>query len=94
MVDPDQADISGALQGDEEAAEAAHTELAELSTDWSQSAWDELDWSRVKDMNVRDVLDKRRAAAEVAQSCECLQCPKFVTHVRRSEVLAPRPLLS
>lgn len=56
-------------------------EILELCADWSLSSWDEVDWSRIKDMSIREILDKRRAAAAVAQGAHCLQCPNFVKHV-------------
>lgn len=59
----------------------AQEEILELCADWTSSAWDEVDWSRIKDMSIRDILDKRRAAAATAQGAHCLQCPNFVKHV-------------
>lgn len=59
----------------------AQEEILELCADWTSSAWDEVDWSRIKDMSIREILDKRRAAAAVAQGAHCLQCPNFVKHV-------------
>lgn len=44
--------------------------------------WDELDWARVKDLQLRNILDKRREAALAVEQCTCLQCPNFVKHVR------------
>lgn len=48
---------------------------------WPLAAWDELDWAKVKDMQVRELLSARRDQAAIAQGSECLRCPDFVKHV-------------
>ncbi|KAJ5502374.1 hypothetical protein N7463_005248 [Penicillium fimorum] len=58
----------------------AETELCQFTNSWVDTAWDEIDWQRIKEMDIRDILDKRQAQAEIAQSCHCLQCPDFVNH--------------
>ncbi|KAA8650519.1 SKI complex RNA helicase subunit SKI2 [Aspergillus tanneri] len=63
-----------------EAAKFADKELSKLCASWSSPIWDEMDWARIKELQVRDVLDKRRAQASVVQSCRCLQCPQFLKH--------------
>ena len=59
----------------------AETELCQFTNSWIDTAWDEIDWQRIKEMEIRDILDKRQVQAEIAQSCHCLQCPDFVNHV-------------
>lgn len=55
-------------------------QLTKLCTSWKASSWDELDWSRVKLLNIRDMLETRRVQAEQAQKAHCLTCPNFVKH--------------
>ncbi|KAJ5215861.1 uncharacterized protein N7498_002268 [Penicillium cinerascens] len=62
-----------------EAAKFADKELTKYLS-WTHNAWDEMDWSRIKELQVRDILDKRNAQAKIAQSCHCLQCPNFLKH--------------
>lgn len=76
-----QIDLSDALSGNKEAVQLVEAEVLEFCGDWTSPAWDELDWSRVKDMTVREVLDKRMVSAATAQERRCLACPNFVTHV-------------
>ncbi len=76
-----QIDISNVLKRDSEAFKLAQEELLDACADWTSSAWDELDWSRIKEMTVRDLLDKRKVAASTAQQRKCLDCPSFVKHV-------------
>lgn len=64
-----------------EAAKVADKSLSKYTSSWVTNAWDEMDWSRIKELQVRDVLDKRQAQAQIAQSCHCLQCPNFLKHV-------------
>ncbi|KAJ9222077.1 NUC185 domain-containing protein [Paecilomyces variotii] len=54
--------------------------LSGLCSTWTSETWDELDWGRVKELQVRDILEKRQAQAAIAQSCQCLGCPNFLKH--------------
>ncbi|KAL4818822.1 armadillo-type protein [Aspergillus spinulosporus] len=63
-----------------EAIRFADKELSKLCSSWTTSVWDELDWARIKELQLRDILDKRREQANTAQSCDCLKCPKFLKH--------------
>jgi len=64
-----------------EAAKFADKELSKICKSWTTTTWDEMDWSRVKELQLRDVLNKRLAQASIAQSCKCLDCPDFLKHV-------------
>lgn len=68
----------------EEATKFADKELTKYTSSWLKTAWDEIDWSRIKELQVRDILDQRQAQAEIAQSGHCLQCPDFLKHVSQS----------
>lgn len=46
-------------------------------------SWDELDWGKVKDLQVRELLVERQKMADIAQNAQCLKCPHFLKHVRR-----------
>ena len=55
--------------------------MLRLCTSWEDPAWDELDWLRVKDLQVRDLFDERKREAEIAQNRICVSCNKFLRHV-------------
>jgi antiviral helicase SKI2 len=40
-----------------------------------------MDMSRVKDLQLRDLIAKRLEEMKTAQEVECLKCPQFVKHV-------------
>ncbi|OJK03667.1 hypothetical protein ASPACDRAFT_111566 [Aspergillus aculeatus ATCC 16872] len=63
-----------------EAMKFADKELVKFCASWTQPAWDEMDWTRIKELQVRDILEKRQQQATIAQSCRCLQCPNFLKH--------------
>ncbi|KAL2856557.1 armadillo-type protein [Aspergillus pseudoustus] len=63
-----------------EAIKFAEKELSKLCASWTTPVWDELDWARIKELQLRDILDKRREQAAIAQSCKSLECPQFVKH--------------
>jgi antiviral helicase SKI2 len=64
-----------------EALKFGDKELSKHCASWEDSTWDELDWARVKELQVRDILNHRQAQAAIAQSCQCLSCPDFLKHV-------------
>lgn len=64
-----------------EAIKFADKELSKLCSSWTNPVWDELDWTRIKELQVRDILEKRQAQATISQACRCLECPNFLKHV-------------
>ncbi|KAJ5776932.1 hypothetical protein N7520_000178 [Penicillium odoratum] len=58
----------------------ADKELTRYTDSWLNTAWDEVDWSRVKELQVRDTLAQRQAQVDIMQSCHCLSCPNFMKH--------------
>lgn len=69
------------LGGIIEAMKFADKEVSKLCSSWTTPIWDEMDWDRMKELQVRDVLEKRQEQAAITQSCRCLQCPDFLKHV-------------
>ncbi|KAL9604376.1 MAG: hypothetical protein Q9219_000564 [cf. Caloplaca sp. 3 TL-2023] len=63
-----------------EAVTLAEAELADPCSSWLSSAWDELDWSRLRDLHVRDVLEYRQQNLLKAETVRCLECPQFPRH--------------
>lgn len=64
-----------------EALKVAQDEFTPLCKSWTYTDWDELDWNRIKDLSIRNVLDARKKEAKIAQNSRCLDCPKFLEHV-------------
>lgn len=69
------------LKKDKEAVKFAEEELLKLCSSWASAEWDELDWSRLKDLQLRTILDERKKAALAAEQRQCVQCPNFLRHV-------------
>ncbi|KAI9830443.1 MAG: hypothetical protein M1819_005695 [Sarea resinae] len=89
-------DLSGVLAGDAEAVRGGSEEILKIcSASWTDSGWDELDWSKIKDLQVRDVLDERKKIAAAAQERACIQCPNFLKHfsMRHDEWLIKENIL-
>ena len=60
----------------------ADMELSKFSSlFWTDPIWDEMELYRIKELRVRDILEKRHVQATIAQSCKCLECPNFLKHV-------------
>lgn len=77
-----------------EALRLGDKELSKYTKSWLNPAWEEIDWSRLKELQVRDILDKRQAEAQIAQSCRCIECPDFVKHVSEGICLVRWSLLT
>ena len=80
-TDQVQLDPSDLLAHDRDLPQQAQDELLDLCSEWTSSIWDEQDFSRVKDMTVREILDNRKVAAAAAQDARSVSCPHFVKHV-------------
>ena len=52
--------------------------------DWTDSIWDELDWSKIRELQTRDLLDYRKQEAAKAELGHCFECSVFVKHVSSS----------
>lgn len=59
----------------------AKDELARLCLSWELDEWNELDFSRINDLQLRDVLTKRFEVAASSQKANCLNCTQFIKHV-------------
>ncbi|KAF2761126.1 antiviral helicase [Pseudovirgaria hyperparasitica] len=62
------------------ALEVAKDQFVPVCKSWDFSDWNELDWTKIKDLSFQNILEARKQEAETAQHRACLQCPKFVEH--------------
>ena len=67
-----------------DAYKKAQEEIMRLCQSWELDEWNELDWFRIKDLQLRDTLANRVEESLVAQRAKCLQCPQFIKHVSSS----------
>lgn len=74
--------IDGLLRCSLEAARFVEGEISKICASWDQTAWDELDWSRIKELTTRDILERRQHKGSQAQQAHAFDCPNFVKHVR------------
>ncbi|KAI4290502.1 MAG: hypothetical protein L6R35_000226 [Caloplaca aegaea] len=74
------ADLDGLLHGHEAALKSAEAEFGVTCSSWQSKAWDELDWSRLKDLHVRDILEHRQQCRSQTEAVQCIECPQFVRH--------------
>ncbi|KAL8800342.1 MAG: hypothetical protein Q9182_005236 [Xanthomendoza sp. 2 TL-2023] len=73
-------DLDGLLEHREEAEKEAEVELGKIFVSWQSSVWDEIDWNRLRDLSVRDILELRQHRLFMAESVQCIECPQFVRH--------------
>ncbi|KAJ5346525.1 hypothetical protein N7541_009007 [Penicillium brevicompactum] len=58
----------------------AEKELPQYTKSWVDPIWEEVDWQRLKELQVREIMEKRQVQADIVQSAHCLQCPNFAKH--------------
>ncbi|MCJ1414142.1 hypothetical protein MMC32_000467 [Xylographa parallela] len=64
-----------------EAVAVAEEEFAKFCASWTTSYWDEIDWFyRIKEVQLRDLLEARNKQLLIAQETQCVKCPNFVKH--------------
>lgn len=81
-------DVTGVQSKDEEAMNKAKDQLLRACSSWTSSTWQEIDYSRIKDMNIRQIIENRGKAATDAQAGEgCIVCPELPKHVSSSSTL-------
>ncbi|KZF22703.1 antiviral helicase [Xylona heveae TC161] len=73
-------DLSGVLRHEPDALADMQEELSKIMGSWSMPEWDELDWERIKDLQLRDAIDRRRHSGISAQERLSLSCPNFIKH--------------
>lgn len=71
-------DIDSLLMSTGNIPASAKEQLVSICSSWEAAAWEELDWSRVKLLSIRDMLEARRR--HQVTNAHCLNCPKFVKH--------------
>lgn len=65
-------------------------QLTKVCTSWEDPSWEELDWSRIKLLSIRDTLEARDLELHRAKGAQCLECPSFVKHVCSHELPSSR----
>ena len=60
----------------------AEEEFTKFCDSWTTSYWDEVDWLyRIKEVQLRDLLEARTKELLIAQGTQCVKCPNFIKHV-------------
>jgi antiviral helicase SKI2 len=59
----------------------AQDQFLPLCGSWDYDDWDEYDYSRIKSLNFRELMDARKKEGQNAVGKECLKCPNFLKHV-------------
>lgn len=75
-------DVPGVQSKETDAMSKAKIQLLRAASSWTSATWQEIDYSRIKDINIRQMLESRSKAASEAQEGEdCILCPELPKHV-------------
>jgi len=72
--------IPGIFEGGESYQDAVK-ELERICRTWELEEWNELNWGRINDLHLREILEQRKQQVAACQGRECLTCPQFIKHV-------------
>lgn len=72
--------IFKALGNKKERQKLAEDIFIPLCKSWTYKNWEEVDWRKIKDMSLQNLLDARAKEAAEAQNRISLTCPKFMQH--------------
>ena len=75
-----QADTSAIQAKQEEALQAIKTDLLATCASWTSATWQEADFSRIKEIQIRNIIDERNKQAVTVQECEAVVCPQLEKH--------------
>lgn len=76
-----QFDVTAAQSKVSEAMDQAKQQFLGACSSWTSATWQEADYSRIKEINIRNLLDERNKAAHDAQEDkESILCPELQKH--------------
>ncbi|KAI3327101.1 DSHCT domain-containing protein [Xylariaceae sp. AK1471] len=67
------------FQGGESRAKAKDKMLKICKT-WESEIWDEVSFSKIKSLNLQEIIQKRQQEAVIIEQTATMQCPKFLKH--------------
>jgi antiviral helicase SKI2 len=71
-----------------EAGQLAMDKLHDLCSGWD-SRWDEAEMSKIKSMQLQEIVEKRIELVKVISSSPVVKCPGFLKHVSRPVLASP-----
>jgi len=75
-----QVDVNAYQAKEEKAVQQLKSQFINAGSSWIYSIWEELDYSRLREASVRDLLEKRSTLAKEAQSAKAVVCSELEKH--------------
>lgn len=57
-----------------------HEEISKVFESWQSPHWDEIDWSRIRELSIREILERRKKEQLVIDDARSVECPNFIRH--------------
>ena len=57
-----------------------HEEVSKVFELWQSPYWDEMDWSRIRELSIREILERRKEERLVIGDARSINCPTFIRH--------------
>jgi antiviral helicase SKI2 len=55
-------------------------EVCKIFESWQAPHWNEMDWSRIRELSIRETLERRKKELLIIENARCGECPKFIRH--------------
>jgi antiviral helicase SKI2 len=67
----------------DESSRGAKDKLCEICKSWNSEIWDEMDFAKIRSLQLQlqEIMEKRKEAMAKAFSSPALSCPQFIKHV-------------
>jgi antiviral helicase SKI2 len=59
----------------------AKDKMLKICKTWESDIWDEVSFSKIKSLNLQELIQKRQQEAVIIEQTATMQCPKFLKHV-------------
>ena len=55
-------------------------EVSRVFESWQSPYWDEMDWTRIRELSIREILESRKKQQLIIDNARSVECPKFIRH--------------
>ncbi|GAM87998.1 hypothetical protein ANO11243_060270 [Dothideomycetidae sp. 11243] len=74
------ADVSAVQAKSPEAVKALRSDFLSNCSSWTSSVWEEMDYSKLREVSIMNILEERNKFAQIAQSKESVLCSQLEKH--------------
>ena len=73
-------EIDDLLVPKEEGNTLVNNEVHKIFDSWQAPHWNEMDWSRIRELSIREILERRKKEQLIVDKARSIECPNFIRH--------------